>query len=76
MKITSSSPPELVAVTVYVLDAVTAVGVPVISPVLPSNTSPLGKDGDTDQEIITPPLVDGVIGEIEESLVNVNEVCE
>ena len=55
-----SEPPVLVAVTVYVADDVTAVGVPLMAPVEESRDKPAGNDGETDQEVIAPPLVVGV----------------
>ena len=50
-----------------------AVGVPLISPVEVSKDKPAGKDGDTDQEVTGPPLVDGVTAVIAVPLVRVNE---
>ena len=55
-----SLPPVLLAVTVYVADDVTAVGVPLMAPVEESSDKPAGKDGETDQEVIAPPPVVGV----------------
>ena len=55
-----SLPPVLLAVTVYVADVVTAVGVPLMAPVEESNDKPAGSDGETDQEVIVPPLAVGV----------------
>ena len=43
-----SLPPVLLAVTVYVADDVTAVGVPLIAPVEVSSDKPAGSDGDTE----------------------------
>ena len=68
-----SLPPVLLPVTVYVADDVTAVGVPLISPVEVSKDKPAGKDGETDQEVTGPPLVDGVTAVIAVPLVRVNE---
>ena len=53
-------PPRLVAVTVYVAEDVTAVGVPLMAPVEESRESPAGSDGETDQEVTFPPLEVGV----------------
>lgn len=69
-----SLPPVFSAVTVYEADEVTAVGVPLIAPVDESKDNPAGSDGETDQEVIGPPLTVGVAVVIVVSLVNVNEV--
>ena len=50
-----------------------AVGVPLISPVEVSKDKPAGKDGETDQEVTVPPLVDGVTAVIAVPFVSVNE---
>ena len=55
-----SVPPVLLAVMVYVADEATAVGFPLIAPVEESRDKPAGSDGETDQEVIAPPLVVGV----------------
>ena len=55
-----SLPPVLLAVMVYVADEATAVGFPLIAPVEESRDKPAGSDGETDQEVIAPPLVVGV----------------
>ena len=55
-----SLPPVLLAVMVYVADEVTAVGFPLIAPVEESRDKPAGSDGETDQEVMAPPLVVGV----------------
>lgn len=65
-------PPVLVAVTVYVADAVIAVGVPEMVPVEVSKESPAGNVGDTDHETTVPPLDVGVTAVIREPLVRVN----
>ena len=44
-------PPVLLAVTVYVAEDVTAVGVPLMAPVEESSERPAGREGDTDQEV-------------------------
>ena len=41
-------PPVLVAVTVYVAEDVTAVGVPLMAPVEVSSDNPAGREGDTE----------------------------
>ena len=55
-----SLPPVLLAVIVYAADEATAVGFPLIAPVDESRVRPAGSDGETDQEVIAPPLVVGV----------------
>ena len=55
-----SLPPVLLAVMVYVADEATAVGFPLIAPVEESRDKPAGSDGETDQEVMAPPLVVGV----------------
>ena len=65
-------PPVLVAVTVYVADAVIAFGVPEIVPVEVSKESPAGNVGETDHETTVPPLDVGVSAVIREPLVRVN----
>ena len=52
--------PVLLAVMVYVADEVTAVGFPLMAPVEESRDKPAGSDGETDQEVMAPPLVVGV----------------
>ena len=54
-----SLPPELPAVTVYVPEAVMAVGVPEMAPVEASKARPAGSDGETDQDVMAPPLTVG-----------------
>ena len=56
---TSSSPPELLAVTVYIALADTMVGVPLISPVEVSKFRPFGRLGSIDQVTTVPPVSDG-----------------
>ena len=51
-----------------------AEGVPEIAPVDESKDKPAGSDGDTDQEVIVPPLTVGVTVVIAEPLVRVNEL--
>ena len=67
-----SLPPVLVAVIVYVALEVTAVGVPLIAPVVESRERPAGKDGETDQPVIVPPFAVGVTVVICVPLVRVN----
>ena len=67
-------PPVLVAVTVYVADAVIAFGVPEMVPVEVSKESPPGNVGDTDHETTVPPLEVGTAAAITEPLVKVNEL--
>ena len=45
-----SLPPLLVAVIVYVVELVIAVGVPLMSPVDVFRVRPAGSEGDTDQD--------------------------
>ena len=51
----------------------TAVGVPLMAPVDESNAKPAGSDGETDQDVIVPPLEVGVVVVIAVPLVRVNE---
>ena len=51
-----------------------AVGVPDIAPLEASRDKPAGSDGETDQEVIEPPLTVGVTVVIEVPFVNVNEL--
>ncbi len=67
-------PPALLAVTVYVPNGVTAVGVPLISPVVVFNVKPAGRVGEIDQEVTSPPLAVGVIVGIIEPFCKVNEL--
>ena len=55
-----SLPPVLPAVIVYAADEATAVGFPLMAPVEESRDKPAGSDGETDQEVMAPPLVVGV----------------
>ena len=74
VKLTVVLPPVLEPVTVYVPEGVTAVGVPLISPVFTSIDKPLGRVGETVQVVIGPPLAEGIPVEKAESLVRDNEV--
>ena len=51
-----SLPPVLVAVIVYVAEDVTALGVPLIEPVVVSRANPVGSDGDTEYDTTAPPV--------------------
>ena len=51
----------------------TAVGVPLIAPVDESNDKPTGREGETDQDVMVPPLTVGVVVVIAVPFVNVNE---
>ena len=52
----------------------TAVGVPLISPVEVEKARPAGSDGETDHVSTVPPFEEGVTAVIAESLVSVNEL--
>lgn len=67
-------PPELVAVTVYVVELLTAVGVPEIAPVELSNDNPAGRAGVISQFVTAPPVEVGVAVVIALSLVRVSEL--
>ena len=66
-------PPVLVAVTVYVAELVMAVGVPLMAPVEESSERPAGRDGETDHDVMAPPLAVGVTVVMAVPLVKVNE---
>ena len=66
-------PPVLVPVIVYGAEEVTSVGVPEIAPVMNESERPVGSDGDTDQDVIGPPLAVGVTVVMAVPFVNVNE---
>ena len=74
VKVAVALPPALVAVTVYVPEEVTVVGVPLIVPFAVFRDRPAGRDGETDQEAIVPPLADGVTLVIAVPFVKVNEL--
>tara|TARA_B100000003_G_C10916126_1_gene365304 strand:+ start:845 stop:1165 length:321 start_codon:yes stop_codon:yes gene_type:complete len=63
-------PPELLAVTVYVVAVDIAVGVPEIVPVTLLNERPAGRTSEICQRVTAPPLNTGVAGVMSESLVN------
>ena len=64
VKVAVELPPALVAVTVYVAEAETAFGVPLIRPVAELNDKPAGSDGEIVQEFEVPPAFVGVSEEI------------
>ena len=74
VKVAVALPPALVAVTVYVPEEVTVVGVPLIVPFAVFRDKPAGSEGETDQEAIVPPLADGVTLVIAVPFVKVNEL--
>ena len=53
-----------------------AVGVPLSAPVDESKDKPAGRDGVIDQDVIAPPLFDGVTVVIAVSLVRAKELVE
>ena len=67
-------PPELVAVTVYVVAVDVTVGVPEIAPVELSMESPAVSDGEIDHETTVPPLEVGVEVVIGVFFVNVRKL--
>ena len=66
-------PPVLLAVMVYVAELVTADGVPEMAPVEESRERPAGSEGETDHEVMGPPLAVGVTVVMAVPLVSVNE---
>lgn len=66
-------PPLLVAVTVMVIEEVTAVGVPENSPVEKSKFSPAGRPNECAHVVTVPPLYVGVTEVIAVPLVKVKE---
>ena len=66
-------PPVLLAVMVYVAELVTVDGVPEMAPVEESRERPAGSEGDTDHEVMGPPLAVGVTVVMAVPLVSVNE---
>ena len=67
-------PPVLLAVTVYEVDELVVVGVPLIAPVEVEKERPVGSDGEIDHEVTAPPLEVGVTVDMVVSLVNENEL--
>ena len=67
-------PPVLVAVTVYVAEEDSSVGVPEIEPVVAEKARPPGSVGVIVQDTTAPPLELGVAADIAWSLVNVSEL--
>jgi len=72
--LTLSLPPVLLPVIVYEADEVTADGVPLIAPVDESRAKPAGSEGETDHEVIVPPLDVGVAVVMVVPLVSENEL--
>ena len=72
--IVEALPPVLLAVTVYAVDCVIAVGVPDIAPVEADNESPFGSDGDIVHVVTVPPLYVGVTVCISEPFDNDKEL--
>ncbi len=66
-------PPVLLAVTVYDAEEVMAEGVPLMAPVEESSERPAGRVGETDHEVMAPPLTVGVTVVMAVPLVSVNE---
>ena len=64
-------PPELLAQTVYVVEACSTVGVPQMLPLVEPNERPLGKAGLISQDVTAPPPLEGVLVVIAVLLVNV-----
>jgi len=67
-------PPVLLAVTVYEVDELVVVGVPLIAPVEVEKERPVGSVGEIDHEVTAPPLEVGVTVDMVVSLVNENEL--
>ena len=67
-------PPVLVAVMVYEVEDVTAVGVPLMAPVVVSSDNPAGSDGDTAYDTTLPPVEVTVSVVMAVPLVRVSEV--
>ena len=66
-------PPVLLAVTVYEVDELVVVGVPLMAPVDESSDSPAGSEGETDQDVMAPPVTVGVTVVMAVPLVKVNK---
>ena len=69
-----SLPPVLVAVTVYVVEVLSSVGVPEMVPSVVLNARPPGKVGDMDHVTTSPPLTVGVTDVMAVPLVRVKEL--
>ncbi len=69
-----SVPPVLVAVMVYEALEVTAVGVPLMAPVVVSRDNPAGSDGETEYDTTLPPVEVTVSVVMAVPLVKVSEV--
>ena len=68
-----SLPPVLVAVTVYVVEVLSSVGVPEMVPSVVLNVRPPGREGEMDHVTTSPPLTVGVTEVMAVPLVSVNE---
>ena len=68
-----SLPPVLVAVMVYVVAVLSAVGVPEMVPSVVLNVKPAGSEGEIDHVTMSPPLTVGVTEVMAVPLVRVNE---
>ena len=66
-------PPVLLAVTVYEVDELVVVGVPLMAPVDESSDRPAGSEGEIDQEVMVPPLTVGETVVMAVPLVSVKE---
>ena len=73
VRVTVLGPVLFEAVTVYVLDAEAAVGVPEITPVLVLNDNPVGRAGEILHEVAGPPEFVGV-KDVIATLVNASSV--
>ena len=71
-RVVVTDPPVLDAVTVYTIKYTTVLKVPPIAPVVSLSVRPDGRDGSTDQDVTSPPEMDGETGE--RVLCCVNEV--
>lgn len=74
MTVVVALPPVLVAVTVYVADAVISVAVPESAPVEIEKERPVGTVGVIDHDVTVPPLEVGVAVVIAVPVVSVNEL--
>ena len=73
MTVSVSLPPELVAVTVYVVSVLSSVGVPEMVPSEVSNDKPAGSVGEMDHDVMVP-LTVGVTEVMAVPLVRMNEL--
>ena len=74
MTVAVELPPALVAVTVYNVELVTSVGVPLMAPVEVSNDKPSGSVGEIDHEVTAPPLEVGMTVDKATFFVSVKEL--